>query len=722
MYHDERKDWQVGSSTELPFDPLLGCLVFLTKHFDRPCSDQTLIAGLPLENNRLNPELFVRAAERAKLSARVLDYDLEQFDSKFLPAVLLMNNQSAWVVTSIDNQGNFQVIQPEAGDGVHQLTLAELQENYSGYAIFTKPKYRYDERPEDKKTEPSSGWFWRVIKESIGIYSEVLVASFFISIFALASPLFIMNVYDRVVPNEAIHTLWVLAAGVTLAFTFDFILKNLRGYFLTMAAKHVDIKLSRDIFQRLMGIEMGVRPSSVGSLVHTVHSFEAFREFITSATIATVIDIPFTLLFLAVVYMIGGNLVMVPLLLMPIILGVSFAIQFPLTRYVKESFKHSSEKQSMLIESLSTAETIKGIRAEGPMQRRWEGVIKNSAQVSTKIHVLSGLATNFSMFAQLMASICVVIMGVYKVSANEITMGAIIACTILTGRCLAPITQIAGLMSRYQQAKAGLDSVNNIMQMPVERPHDVNFLHRPNIQGAIAFDKVSFNYPNQKVSSLSNVSFDIKPGEKVGVIGRTGSGKTTIEKLILKLYRPSEGSILIDGTELNQIDPAELRHYIGYVPQDVVLFNGTVRQNIVAGAPYVTDDAVVTAANLAGVNLFTDTHPDGFDREVGERGSQLSGGQRQAIALARALLLDPPILVLDEPSNSMDDTTTMQFIQRFKTTLSSKTLILVTHKSSMLQLTDRLVIMDNGRVVADGPREKVLGKLTEGNIKVKNHG
>lgn len=722
MFQDEAENWKVGDSTQMPFDPLLECLKFLTKHYDRTCSDQTLIAGLPLEDNKLNPPLFVRAAERAKLSARILEYDLEKFDKKLLPAVILMNNNNAWVVTNIDANGNFQVVQPEAGEGALNYKPEEVAENYSGYAIFIKPKYMFSERPEDKKTASSTGWFWRVIKRSLGIYSEVLVASFLINCFALASPLFIMNVYDRVVPNESFNTLWVLAAGVTIAFIFDFIMKNLRNYFLTTAGKHIEVRLSRDIFERILGIEMGNRPDSVGSFVHTVHAFDTFRDFITSATIATIVDIPFTVIFLSVIWMIGGSMVLVPLIMIPIILSVSLFIQKPLNRSVKESFKHNAEKQALLIESISCAETIKGLRAEGPLQRRWEAIANNVARIQTKIQTLSSLGSNFSVFAQLMASVCVVIYGVYLVAAGEITMGAIIACVILTGRSLAPITQIAGLLSRYQQAKAGLESVNLIMQMPVERPPETHFLHRPEISGSIRFDDVSFNYPQQQVPALQHINFSIKAGEKVGIIGRTGSGKTTIEKLILKFYQPSSGSILIDGTELQQIDPAELRHFIGYVPQDVVLFSGSIKQNIIAGAPYVDDETVIAAAKLAGVNLFVDNHPDGYDREVGERGAHLSGGQRQAIALARALLLDPPILVFDEPSNAMDDTTTALFVERFKSKLKNKTLVLVTHKASLLHLVNRLIVIDNSKIVVDGPRDKVLDQIKEGNLKVKHHG
>ncbi|GAG53865.1 unnamed protein product, partial [marine sediment metagenome] len=321
MHQSESSDWNVSSKEQTPFDPLLNCLVFLTKHFDRPCSTQTLTAGLPLENNKLNPELFVRAADRARLAARLLPFESEKFDNKHLPATILLNNQNAWVLTNIDNNGDYQVIQPESGEGLQTIGRDEFDKHYMGYAIFTKPKYRFNDNVKEKKGTPTKGWFWRVIKRSLGIYSEVLIASFLINCFALASPLFILNVYDRVVPNAAINTLWVLAIGVTIIFIFDFIMKNLRSYFITAAGKQIDVRLSREVFERILDLEMGSRPKSVGSLVNTVHAFEAFRDFITSATITTVIDVPFTLIFLSVIAMLAGNVVLVPIIMIPIILS-----------------------------------------------------------------------------------------------------------------------------------------------------------------------------------------------------------------------------------------------------------------------------------------------------------------------------------------------------------------------------------------------------------------
>ncbi len=714
-------EWQFTAETQSIFDPLLESLVILTKHFDNPYSHETLRAGLPLINQKLTPELVLRAAERGKLSAKIIKKPFELMGKELLPAILLLNEQRACVLMNINEVGIAEIIQPESGHGVSTISLKDLEQQYSGYAIFIKPQYRFDSRAEDHSPIKTEHWFWNVIRASWPVYSEVILASLLINLFALASPLFVRNVYDRVIPNKALDTLWVLVVGVLIAFLFDFALRNVRAYFIDHLAKSIDVKLSRTIFERILGMELGARPKSVGSLAHSVQAFDGFREFVTSATISTVVDLPFVIIFLTAIGLLAGNLVLVPLIAIPIVLSISLAIQIPLSKLINESFKHSAEKQAVLIESLACAETIKAMRAESPMQRRFEAMTKASAVVTSKTKFLANLASNFAVFAQTLASVLIVIVGVYKIIDGDITMGALLACTILSARALSPITQIAALINRYQQAKTGFTAVNHMMECPVERPADAHFIHRPQLTGSLEFNQVTFQYPAAALQALKNISFKINPGERVGIIGRTGSGKTTIEKMLMKFYQPNNGSILVDGTELHQIDPAELRYHIGYVPQDVVLFHGSIRDNIVIGAPHVDDATLLRAAKLSGVSQFVEGHPEGYDREVGERGERLSGGQRQAIAIARALLLDPPILLFDEPSNGLDDTNTAHLIERLKAILKNKTLVLITHKASLLKLVDRLIVVDDSIVLADGPKEHVLKQLSEGQLKVNSH-
>jgi ATP-binding cassette, subfamily C, bacterial LapB len=713
--------WDLPPGHQIAHDPLLGCLVILTRIEHNPFAPETLIASLPLVDNKLTPELFIRAAERAGLSAQLVTRKLAEISPLVLPAVLLLKNKQACVLVDINQKKGFaKIIQPESGEGETTVLLSELERQYIGYSIYTRPSYRFDLRTDEGFKERPKSWFWGVIAKTWPLYTEVLAASFFINLFTIASSLFVMNVYDRVVPNNAIDTLTVLAIGVLTVFVFDFTLKMLRGYFIDIAGKKSDVLLSSMIFEQMMGIKMEVRPESVGNFANNMQQFDSFRDFFTSTTISALIDLPFVLFVLVIVYLIGGPVVYVPVIAVPIVLLVGLLIQRPLNRIVKESYRYSGQKHAMLIESLAGVETIKSLSAESTLQRKWEHVVGMSAKLSTKIRSLSLTAINFSAFIQQIAGVVVVIVGVHLIGEGEMTMGALIACTILTGRALAPLSQVAGLITRYHQSTAALQSLDNVMKMPTDRLRGKTPLHRPILLGDIEVKNVKFLYPRQSVPALDNVSFKISAGEKVGIIGRIGSGKTTIEKLILGLYQAQEGTVLMDGTEISQLDPAACRRNIGYVPQDLVLFYGTVKDNIVYGAPFVDDRAVLKAARIAGVTEFVARHPQGFDMPVGERGEKLSGGQRQAIAVARALILDPPILVFDEPTNMMDNRTEEVFKNSLESICKDKTMILVTHKGSLLSLVDRLILMDGGKIIADGPRDLVLKALAEGKLHARS--
>jgi ATP-binding cassette subfamily C protein LapB len=467
-----------------------------------------------------------------------------------------------------------------------------------------------------------------------------------------------------------------------------------------------------------MNIKMSARSNSVGSFANSMQEFESFRDFFTSATLITLIDLPFAFLFVFVIWTLAGQLAYVPLFAIPLAILVSFLIQIPLGKTIENLFRHSGQKSATLIETLTGLETVKSIGAETPIQRKWEQTIGFITKYGQRARLLSSTAVNFTGYIQQMSSVCVVIFGVYLIAEGNITMGALIACTILTGRALAPMGQVAGILTRYHQSKAALSSLNSLMNLPVERPTGREFLHRPNFKGGIEFKNVTFRYPEQPMDALTQVSFTIKPGEKVAFIGRIGSGKSSIEKLVLGLYEPRDGSILLDGTDIRQIDPVDLRRNVGYAPQDVVLFFGSIRDNITLGAPFADDEAVLRAAEIAGVTEFVNRHPSGFDMPVGERGEGLSGGQRQSVTIARALLLEPPVLILDEPTNAMDNSTEESFKAKLASELKDKTLMLVTHKASLLSLVDRIIVMDQGHLVADGPREQILTALKKGHIKV----
>ncbi|MDX2424955.1 MAG: type I secretion system permease/ATPase [Cycloclasticus sp.] len=700
-------------------DPLLLALLSVCKVLHTPHTAESLTTGLPLVDNKLTASLFVRAAQRAGFSTGLVRRPLAEISNLVLPAVLLLEGDKTCVLIS-KNKDTCSVILPETDSGEKTVSLSLIEEIYSGAAFFIQVNHVFDDRTANSAIPKATHWFWDVIYKSWPIYGEALAASLLINLFALASPLFIMNVYDRVVPNHAFETLWVLAIGVTIVFTFDFVMKALRGYFIDVAGKRSDVILSATIFEKVLGIKMENRPKSVGAFANNLSEFESFRDFLTSATLTTLIDLPFLFIFIAVIYMLGGSLAVIPLVVLPLAILGGIAVQKPLKNTITELFKYSAQKGATLIESLTNLDSIKQTGAEGQMQAKWEQNVGQIARLGLKSRFYSSMAVNLTAFLTQMASIAVVIYGVYKISEGELTMGGLIACTILTGRALAPVGQIASLLTRYHQARTSLDTLTNMMSLPAEREPGKKYLHRPTFKGDIEFKNITFSYPDQPIKALDNISFKIKSGERVAFIGRIGSGKSTVEKLMLGLYQPQEGSILIDGTDIRQIDPSDLRRQIGYVPQDISLMFGSVKDNITMGSRYADDASILHAAEIAGVTQFVNRHPEGFDMPVGERGASLSGGQRQSVAVARSMLLSPPIYIMDEPSNSMDNSTEARFKEKLSEQLAHQTLILVTHRASLLTLVDRLIVMDGAKIVADGPKENVLEALKKGQIKVSN--
>lgn len=700
-------------------DPLLNCLVHLTHQNHRPFSAEALRDGLPLENNKLTPKLFVRAAKRAGFSSRVVKRELRKVTPLTLPAVLLLEEGDACILQEINVEDQTAtIIQPDSG-GAHQLPLAALQEAYSGYAIFIRLHYQFTERASRVLDQREGHWFWGTVWRSARIYRDVLIASFLINLFVIANPLFVMNVYDRVVPNSAIETLWVLAIGVIVVYLFDFGLKMLRAYFIELAGKKTDVLLSAMLFEKVQATQYGSMPRSVGAFANNLREFDSIRAFLSSTTNTILIDMPFTVLFLLVIGMIGGPLVIVPVAGIPVVLIYSLFISRRLRQAVENSFVASAQKNATLIETLTAMETVKTQRAASALQLRWEQAVGYIAKWSLQAKLLSASVISFVGLVTQLCSVGLIITGVYLIAEQELSMGALIACVILSGRVLQPMAQVASLITNYHQSRTALEALDNIMQLPDERDVERKFVHRPELAGKIAFKEVSFKYPGSEQASLERISFKLDVGEKVALIGRIGSGKSTVEKLLMGLYRPEGGSIRLDDIDLQQIDPVDLRRNIGYVPQDIMLFAGSVRDNIVMGSPEVDDETLLEAASLAGLDQFVNRHPMGFDLPVGERGSALSGGQRQAVAIARALIHKPNILILDEPTNAMDNASEEFIRQQLASYTKDKTLVLVTHKMSLLTLVDRLIVVDNGFIVADGPKASVLEALKQGRLHIQ---
>jgi ATP-binding cassette subfamily C protein LapB len=708
-----------GGLVEHKDDVLLACLVWLTQHYERPISADALRAGLPLVDNQLTPELFVRACERAGLVARTVKRPIGGFTEASLPAVLLLQDRQACIFTRMIDAKTAEVLLPESGFGVTRMPLAELQARYLGFGILTKAVYRAADRAADPMEGVATGrhWFRSTLMNYWTVWAQVGVGAVLINLFALVTPLFAMNVYDRVVPNLVMETLWALAIGAIVVLGFEFAVRLLRGYFIDFAGKNADILLANRIFQHILGMQLSHRPASAGAFANELREFESLRDFFTSATLTTLLDLPFVFLFIAMIAMIGGSLAWVPLAAVPIVIAVGLAMQVPLDRIVRRSFREAAMRHAILVETLNGLETIKSIGAEGRTQRQWEQFVAMSSKSGLAGRLFASIAVNFSILAQGLVYAIMIVFGVYQIAAGNMTTGALIACSILSGRAMAPLAQVAGLLTRYNQSMQALKALDRVMQSPLERPAGHGLLHRPHLAGAIEFRNVSFEYPHGGGKALDDVSFKIAPGEKVAIVGRVGSGKSTTSKLMLGLFRPTAGAVLVDGTDSRQIDPADLRRNIGTVPQDIFLFNGTIKDNIVLGAPEATDANVLFASRLVGLDEFVRMLPDGYDLVVGERGERLSGGQRQAIALARAFVRDPSIALLDEPTSAMDQGTEEMIKRRLAHALSGRSLVLITHRPSLLTLVDRLIVLDRGRVVADGPRDTVIKSMMQGQLR-----
>lgn len=698
-------------------DSLLSCLQISCRMHGIAISKDALAAGLPLSNGRMTPSLVKRAAERANLVSSVLKKPLKQIHAEFTPAILLLKDEEACLFLGWDDKKTHaRVIFPELGEAEVSITLDNLNERFSGYLIVTKPKFIFDKRAPDVKSSRHKHWFWGVLSENKRIYRDIMLAAFLINMFALAMPLFTMNVYDRIVPNRSVETLWVMVIGIALIVFADIALRTMRAYFLDWASQRIDIKLSASIMEKVLGTRLELRPSSAGSFASNLRAFETVRDFITSATITTLIDIPFALIFIIVIGWISPYMV-IPVAIGGVVLLVySFSVQTKMQEHSESMFRAGAIRNATLIESLVGLETIKALGIEGRMQRQWEQSAYFLMQVSAKLKLLSASITNGANGISQLVNVTSVLLGVYLVIEGDLTMGGLIACTMLAGRALAPVSQSAGLMTQYHNATTALTSLDDVMSRAIERPDETSFLSRSAFQGDIEFRDVSFNYPGTEFSALKNVSFKIRAGEHVVILGRMGSGKTTLQKLILGLYQPTGGAILIDGIDSRQIDPAELRRSIGYVQQDTNLFYGSMRDNIAIASPHADDEQVLNAARIGGIADFINTHPNGFDMSIGERGETLSGGQRQGVGIARAMINSPSIILLDEPTSAMDHSGEDFVKARLKEAIFGKTMLVITHRSSLFDLVDRIIVIDNGKVVADGAKAQVIEALRTGKV------
>ncbi len=691
--------------------PLLHCMATMFRLLGKPVSANVLRSYLPSYEGPLQPAACIRSVRQAGMEARiVLRSSVLDISPLTLPCVLLLKGGSSCVLTALGEE-EATVIFPEAGENEQQIPLERLESEFTGYAMFCALQKRLDRRASNIKLLKTEQWFWGTIWGFMPIYKHVIIATLVTNLLVIAAPLFFMNVYDRVVPNNAIETLWVLAVGIIIAYLFDFLLRNLRSYFVDVAGRNADVVLASRLLQHVMGMRLDHKPDSTGTLSNNLREFESLREFFGSSTLLALVDVPFLFIFIAIVYFIGGPLAIIPAIAVPLVTGVGIFLQYPFQRVVESGYREAAQKNALLIEIINGLETVKTSQAEGRMQHLWERVVGMSAASNQRAKRLGSISVTFSMLAAQLVSVGVIIWGVYLIAQGELTMGGLIGCNILAGRAMAPLSQVAGMLSRLQQSRMALKSLDLLMNTPLERSEEQTHFDYSTLRHDIALEQVFFKYPNAERYALEDISLTIRAGERVGIIGRMGSGKSTLGRLTVGLYQPLDGAVKMGGVDIRQLDVADLRARVGFVSQDNYLFYGSLRDNIALGHPNIDDKMILRAATLAGVVDFVQAHPAGFGMPVGERGMALSGGQRQAVAIARALLHDPDILILDEPSSNMDNASETLLKQRIASIIKGKTLILVTHRMSMLDLVDRLVVIEQGKIVADGPKNSVLGAL-----------
>ena len=696
---------------------LVDCLAILCHYHDREFSRETLLNGLPLEQGNLTPSGFSRAAKRIGFKTKIVNKALAKINTALLPAILLLEDNQACIITALDNEADqVEVIYPELSDSAAVLSITELSKTAKDAIIYARPEFAFDARSPVLQKLSKDGWFWGVIKECRSLYKDVIISAIALGLLSIAMPLFVMNVYDRVVPNQAVETLWVLAIGVLIALTADFVLRLVRSYFVELAASRIDVKVSAVIMERVLGMKLKNRPTSAGSFASNIQSFEAVRSFFSSITLVALVDLPFVLLYLAVIAIIA-----LPLSV-PIIIGAVILLCYALAAHKKleslseQTMKASSMRNAVLVESLTNIEDIKSFHSECKTQSNWEKSTIYIARVNAQSRLISSSIASTAAWLQQCVGVCIMIVGVHLVINGDLTQGGLIAAYLLSSRAMGPIGQSAAVLAQFHHAAIAMHSLNEIMEKDVERPTGKHWLSHSVLNGDIQFKDVHFKYTEESSEALSGVNFSIKAGEKVAILGRNGSGKSTIEKLILGLYEPNQGAIFIDNNDIHQIDPAELRHNIGYVPQHISLFFGSLKDNITLSAWHAKDEQILRASQQSQLFELINSHPDGFDLQVGEQGRQLSGGQRQAVGIARALINDPPILVLDEPTSALDHNSEAKIIENLSHSSANKTLIVVTHRMSLLKLVDRIIVLDNGKVVADGPKDHVLNSLSDSSM------
>lgn len=696
-------------------DKLLSCLQIIARYYDRPNSKTILLSGLNSHEENITNEILIRSAERIGLNAEQQSIKLAALFPFHVPSIIILADGSPMVLFEHSPENNTVIVQYPDSPNKTAVAYSDFEKNYAENIITFIPRFDVPDITRDKGqnlTIKQNHWFWGTAIKYWRYYIHVIFAAVAINLIALASPLFVLNVYDRVLPNKAFSTLWVLAIGIGLAILFDFLIKTARAHLIDQVGRQIDIKLSSLIFEKVLNTDLKERPTSTGGFTNRIQQYEFIREFFTSNSIALFTDFLFIFMFLFVIYELAGWIVLFPLIAVVLTIFIGTVLQYLIGKKLNTAQNEAALRQGLLVEAIASVETLKCLRAEGHFLKKWDTYAKFASGTSEEIKRLSATGLNATQFLQQLVTVGIIIGGTYRFSAGEISMGAIIATVMLSSRAIAPLSQIAMTLSRARQAKLSYQILDEVMKLPDDRRITQNFVNREVKNGKVQFKNVTFKYPQVDRKVLSDVSFTIKAGERVGIIGQSGSGKTTIGRLITRLYEATDGEILLDNVDIKQFHSHEIRKSVGFLLQEADLFSGSVKENLAIAKPSATDDELIAAAKIGGVDKFVSQHNLGYDMPVGERGNLLSGGQRQAVAFTRVLLADPKIMILDEPTSSMDKSSIRQLVENLNATLRpDQTLIISTHQDALLSLVDRLIVMGNGVIVADGEKEKVLNHL-----------
>jgi ATP-binding cassette, subfamily C, bacterial LapB len=703
-------------------DPYLACLAWMARFHGFSYSQSLALRGLPsTEGQPLDSALLGRAAANCGLTTSRAELRPSTVPAVVAPFIAELHGGQVCVVRKLDRRkGMAEVVFPadavgastETSDISRRISFADLDRDATGRVFYVAPVLSAGSaRDGSARSAPPGHWLWQPVRQMWPAWLMVLVAACVINLLGLATPVFVMQVYDRVLPNQTIPTLWALTAGVTVAIVFDLLLRQLRAAVLDHAGRMVDVKVAGHLFQRIMAVSMNERRQPVGGVANQIREFETVRDFFTSSSVIAATDVVFIGLIIAVTWIIAGPLAWAIIIAVPVVILLTLATLIPLGRSVRETLAHASRRHSVLVESLTAIETLKSVNGEGVMQRRWEEAVGATARANTATRYWSSLAMHLSMVVQQAVSIIIVVWGVYLVSDGTLSVGGLIAASMLAGRALAPLANIAMTVTRAQQAFAALRGLNALMDLKVEDQPGAGSTEKIT-HAKIDLKGVTFRYPDQANAALDDVSLSIRPGERVAIVGRVGSGKSTLGRLMARLYAPQAGQILIGGLDIQSVDSGDVRTTVGFVPQDIELFAGTLRDNLTLGARAASDAEIETAIALTGVDQFVASHPLGLGMQLRERGQGLSGGQRQAVGLARALLRQPKVLFLDEPSSAMDTGTEAELVRRLASWCDpTRVLIVCTHRLHLLELCDRLIVIEGGRIAADGPKAEVLSKL-----------